>query len=290
MQVKKAVIAVAGFGTRFLPASKAVPKELFPIINVPILEILVKELSEAGIEEILVVSRKGKEAIQRHFDRNVEVEQLLQDKQEYYELATRQTNLAKISFVLQEKPLGFADAVYYAKDFVKDDVFILCVGDEVFFSNQKSLTTQLIESYDKYNTPCIALYEVPLKETSLYGIAKGDVKGSRVELTNIVEKPKENPPSRLANIGRYVMTPKLFGIIENLRLQNEEVDFAKCLAELIHLGELTGVIAQGVRFDTGNRLGFVKANIYASLKDNSLKEDIIQFLKEMIMLNELQIL
>ena len=286
MQIKKAVIAVAGFGTRFLPATKAVPKELFPIINIPILEILVKELSEAGIEQICMIISRGKESILKHFDRNVEVELNLKNKNKtLFDLATSQSKYAKINYMIQKEPLGFADAVSLSKDFVGNEPFVLCVGDEVFFG-EKSLTTQLIECYERCGTPSIALCEVSPKETKLYGIADVDLESNVLSIKGLVEKPKQNPPSLFANIGKYIMTPEIFDCIERFRGTSEEINFIDCLNELSKIRGLNGVVGDGVRFDTGSKLGFVKANIYASLKDKDLKNDIKDFMKEIVKLDE----
>lgn len=281
MQIKKAVIAVAGYGTRFLPATKAIPKELLPVINIPILEMLVRELSEAGISEILMIISRGKESIIKHFDRNFEMECVLNKnkKDEYYKLITQQLDYACIQYVFQKEALGFADAVSYSKRFVGKDDFVLCVGDEVFFGNQKSLTTQLIECYYAYNTPCIALSEVPVKETHLYGIIDGCRDNQIVEVNRLVEKPVNNPPSNLANIGRYVMSCEIFDIIEKFKDSDNEINFIDCLNMLLETRRLTGIIADGTRFDTGSRSGYVKANIFAGLHDKELKDDILQFIK-----------
>ncbi len=286
MQIKKAVIAVAGFGTRFLPATKAVPKELFPIINTPILEILVKELSEAGIEQICMIISRGKESILRHFDRNVEVELNLKNKNKVlFDLVTNQDKYAKISYMIQKEPLGFADAVSLSRGFVGDDAFVLCVGDEVFFG-EKSLTMQLIECYEEYGISCVALSEVSPKETKLYGIADIDYESNTLSLKGFVEKPMQNPPSLFANIGRYVMTPEIFECIECFRGACEEINFIDCLNKLSKIRGLNGIVGDGVRFDTGSKLGFIKANIFASLKDEELKKDIINFMREVVKSDE----
>lgn len=278
MKITKAVIAVAGYGTRFLPATKAVPKELFPIVNVPILELLVKELSNAGIKDILIVINKNKESIKKNFTKNQILENLISNDSLLLALAQTYKTYAKIHYAYQKKPNGFADAVSYARKFVGDDDFILCVGDEVFYG-EKTLTEQLIECYEKYLTPCMAVFPVLEKESSLYGMVSFTKSEDCLKVNQIIEKPKVNPPSNLANIGRYVLPPTIFDVIDSMYVKGCETNFVECLNYLLNERELIAVNAQGYRFDTGNKVGFIKANIYASLQDENIKDEILEFIK-----------
>lgn len=284
MRVRKAVIPVAGFGTRFLTASKVVPKELFPIVDTPILEILVDECINAGIEEIMLVIRDGKEIAVKHFEVNEELEKNLLDnkKQALYDILQKSNLMDKIKVAKQEKPLGFPDAIYTAKEFVGREPFILCTGDELVLNNKNSSIKQLIDAYNETGKSIVGVSYTPDEELCNYGIIKYENEGKYLKILDFVEKPKTNAPSNFASNGKYLMNPKIFDIIEEKqRVATSEVMIPDCLIELSKMGDLLGVEIEGIRCDTGNKFGFVKANIDFGLENPEIREKLKEYIKQL---------
>lgn len=285
MKIKKAVIPVAGLGTRFLPATKAIPKELFPIVDTPILERLIKELSNAGIEEVLLIISREKDCVIKHFSPNKELENLLKQsgKFELLEKAQAANKYLNLTYKIQLEPKGFADAIYMAKDFVGDEPFILCVGDEMFYGYEDSAVEQLIKLYNENGKSVIALASVDYKDTSKYGVIDPITSNGRVHsIRGIVEKPKNNPPSNLVSIGKYLLCSKVFDIIEKTPIDGNEVNFSECLSTLANIDGLNGLELNGVRYDTGDKIGFVKANLEFALRDEKLHNEIVEYLKGLV--------
>lgn len=284
MVVRKAIIAAGGLGTRFLPATKAIPKEMFPIVDTPTLEILVKELSKAGIEQILIITGRGKDCIMNHFDSNFELETILEreGKDKLKQKSENSTNLAEIFFKRQIHPSGFADAILKGESFVNGEPFILCVGDEIVYNDGDSATEQLVKLFEKNNKSILAVKEVKDEDVHKYGIIdKVDMEDRLFKVNKIVEKPKlENAPSRFASIGKYLLTSDVFDIIKNTEKTGKEVDFSKCLSTLAETKGLLASDIEGIRYDTGSKLGYVIANLEFALRDDEIKEELSEYLKK----------
>ncbi|MGN1227370.1 MAG: UTP--glucose-1-phosphate uridylyltransferase [Christensenellales bacterium] len=285
MKIKKAVLPVAGLGTRFLSASKVVPKELFPIVDRPILEIIIDELIEAGIEKILLIIRRGKEIISQHFDINYELEENLKLNEKYEMLdKISKSNLAsKITIIKQSQPLGFADAILLSKDFVNDEPFILCTGDELVVNNKFNCIKQLIDAYSNINKSIIGVSYTEDEQLCNYGIIKGVREKDYFNIIDIVEKPIFNAPSNFAINGKYLMEAKIFDIIEKQAKElKREVLFTDCLVELAKEGNVVGYELKGKRYDTGDKFGFIKANIEYGLENEKVKDKLKKYLRSLV--------
>lgn len=286
MKVRKAIIAAAGYGTRFLPATKAVAKEMFPIYNKPTLQYIVEEMSEAGIEELLIVIGRGKEMIMNHFDKNYELETELEKKGklQLLQIAQKPNDLLKIQYIKAKEMKGFADAIYQAKEFCSNEPFVVAVGDELMFEGNSF--KELIDCYNKYNKTTICTSEVSLEDTKKYGIVSGKrIDSNVVLLDKIIEKPQSNPPSNLCSTGRYVFSPEIFDEIEKLYStteQGQEIILTEAIEALAEKQKVVACTPHSVRFDTGDRLGFVKANLYVALKDEKINAELRDFLKNIV--------
>lgn len=285
MKIRKAVLPVAGLGTRFLPATKVVPKELFPIIDKPIIEIIIEELIEAGIESFLLIIRRGKEIISQHFDINFELEaNLIETNKIDFLKKIQKTNLANmITLQKQSQPLGFANAIMQAKNFVHNEPFILCTGDELIQNNAVSSIQQLIECYNKFNKSIVGVSYCSDEELKEYGVIDCDKMDGFLNINNIIEKPQSNAPSNFAINGKYLMQSDVFNCLEKLIVSEnqKELLFTDCLLELAKKNSLIGLEIQGKRFDTGNKLGYIKANIEYALRDDSIGCKLRKYLKEL---------
>lgn len=272
MKIRKAVIPVAGLGTRFLPATKAQPKEMLTLVDKPVIQYVVEEAVAAGIEEIIFVTSQTKRAIEDHFDRNAELEARLESKGKTKELASLLgvANLAKFAFVRQQTPLGDGHAILSALPFVDaHEPIAVLFGDDVFDA-KVPVTAQLVAAYEKYHDPVIALYDVGKKNASSYGIAAGTMVGKDVmEVNRFVEKPPaDKAPSSFAAVGRYIITP---AIMELLKTQKPGKDGEIRLADafITHLAKgspIYGRIVDGIRYDCGNKLQFLIASVDFALK------------------------
>ena len=284
--IKKAVIPAAGFGTRFLPATKAIPKEMLPIVDTPTLQYVVEEAVNSGITEILIILGKNKKCIEDHFDRSVELEQLLErtKKHEYLKQVRDISNMAHIYYVRQKEMNGSGMAVLEAEAFVGNEPFAVLYGDDIIYNPQKPCLKQLIEAYDTTGKIILGCQDVPKEEASKYGIIKpGASKGKYTEVIKLVEKPKiEELPSTLASIGRYILTPDVFDILKHTpAMPNGEV----CLTDAIQtIADTTGAYAytfDGRRYDVGDKLGYIQATVEYGLRDEKLKEGLKQYLKSL---------
>lgn len=283
--IHKAIIPVAGMGTRFLPATKAQPKEMLPVVDKPIIQYIVEEAVSAGIEEIIFVTAIGKRAIEDHFDRNFELEYRLEQKKKEAELKMINDlgNLAKFAFVRQQKPLGDGHAILAAAHFIgEDEAVAVLFGDDIIKS-EKPAIGQLMEIFSKYGDPVVALEKVPKQNVSKYGIIDGVDLDNRVwEIKNFVEKPKaEEAPSDLAAVGRYIITPE---IINTLETQNPGRDGEIRLADafISHLSQgkpVYGCQFEGKRYDCGDKLQFVIAQIEMGLEHPEMNEGLKEYLK-----------
>lgn len=270
VKVRKAVIPAAGYGTRFLPATKAMAKEMLPIVDKPTIQFIVEEAIASGIEDILIVTGKSKRPIEDHFDANIELEQHLiqHDKLELFELIKETTNL-NLFFVRQSYPKGLGDAVLQAKAFIGNEPFVVMLGDDVM-SSEVPLTKQLIDVYNDTHASNLAVMEVPHEDTSKYGIVdpEREIRDGVYNVKQFVEKPKpEDAPSNLAIIGRYLLTPEIFDILEKQEPgAGNEVQLTDAIDTLNKTQRVFATRFDGKRYDIGNKLGFLEMSVEYGLK------------------------
>lgn len=287
-KIRKAIIPVAGMGTRFLPATKAQPKEMLAVVDKPVIQYIVEEAVAAGIEEIIFVTAIGKRAIEDHFDRNFELEYRLEQKKKLKELEEIEEvgKLANFAFVRQQKPLGDGHAVLSAAPFVGDDEAVAVLFGDDIITGKVPAIKQLIDVYEKYGDPVIALQEMPHEEVHNYGVIDGTKVGQNTwEIKSFVEKPKtEEAPSDLAVVGRYVITPS---ILQRLATQKPgkdgEIRLADAFTSALTDGEvLYGCKFEGRRYDCGNKLQFVIAQIELGLTHPEVKDELARYLAERV--------
>lgn len=281
-KVKKAVIPAAGYGTRFLPATKAMAKEMLPIVDKPTIQFIVEEALASGIEDILIVTGKSKRPIEDHFDANIELEDHLerQGKLELLELIKKTTNL-NLYFVRQSYPKGLGHAVLQAKAFVGNEPFVVMLGDDVMQS-EVPLTKQLMDVYDETHASNIAVMEVPHEDTSKYGIIdpEHEVKDGLYNVKNFVEKPKpEDAPSNLAIIGRYLLTPEIFDILETQEPgAGNEIQLTDAIDTLNKTQRVFAKRFDGKRYDIGNKLGFLEMSVEYGLEHPQIGDELRQYI------------
>jgi len=278
VRVRKAVLPAAGFGTRFLPASKAIPKEMMPLVDRPIIQYAVEEAVSAGIEQIIIVISSGRSAIEDHFDSDPVLERWLEERGdiELLRAVRRISEIGTIAFVHQKEQLGLGHAVLMAKELVGDEPFAVLLSDDVIVNpGGKPVTGQLIEIYQAHRGSVIALQRVPRSEVSRYGVVDPrHEEGPLVEIGDLVEKPAvEEAPSDLAVLGRYVLSPKIFDILESTqRGAGGEIQLTDAIRDLSHEQPVFGYQFSGVRHDAGTRMGWLQANIAMSLESDDADE------------------
>ena len=281
-RVKKAIIPAAGLGTRFLPATKAMAKEMLPIVDKPTIQFIVEEAIKSGIEDILIVTGKAKRPIEDHFDSNIELETNLKQKgkDDLLQLVEETTGL-NMHFIRQSHPLGLGHAVLQAKSFVGDEPFVVMLGDDLM-SDEVPLTKQLIDNYDRTHSSTIAVMEVPKEDVSKYGIiAPGqEVEKGLFSVNNFVEKPAiEDAPSNMAIIGRYLLTPQIFDILANQKPgAGNEIQLTDAIDTLNKTQRVFAHNFTGTRYDVGDKYGFMKTSIEYGLQHPQIKDDLKQFI------------
>jgi len=284
MKIKKAIIPIAGKGTRFLPATKEIAKEIIPIINVPMIHYIVQEACEAGIEQIIFVTSSGKFAVEDYFDRNLELEAYLErnNKLKELELIRNIGSMVDVTSVRQKEQLGLGHAVLCAKSMIGNDTFAVLLGDDIVI-NQKPAIQQLMNvSTANKGAPVIGVMEVPKNETSKYGIVKGDIVDEKtLRMSGMVEKPKpEEAPTNLATPGRYILTPEIFEILENIpRGAGNEYQLTDAINVLCQRRDVFAYRFEGERYDTGNVHGYLDATIDFALKDPDIRDKFLESLK-----------
>ena len=280
----KAVIPAAGLGTRFLPATKAQPKEMLPVYDKPTIQYVIEEAVESGVDDILIVTGKGKRSIEDHFDRAFELEYILQEKGkfEYLEEVKEITDLADIHFIRQKKQKGLGDAIHWAKKHVGAEPFVVMLGDTITKA-EVPCTKQLIDLYVKYGKSAIAVEPVPDEKVERYGIIDGtEVEKNVYKINRLVEKPAlKDAPSNLAIMGRYVLTPDIFEHIENTEPGvGGEIQLTDALSQL---DSIYGQVFTGESYDIGNRIDWLKTSLKFAMNDPEAKDDILDFIKEEIL-------
>ncbi|MCG9830278.1 UTP--glucose-1-phosphate uridylyltransferase GalU [Staphylococcus argenteus] len=283
--MKKAIIPAAGLGTRFLPATKAMPKEMLPILDKPTIQYIVEEAARAGIEDIIIVTGRHKRAIEDHFDSQKELEMVLKEKgkSELLEKVQYSTELANIFYVRQKEQKGLGHAISSARQFIGNEPFAVLLGDDIVESEVPAVK-QLIDVYEETGHSVIGVQEVPEADTHRYGIIDPLTKnGRQYEVKKFVEKPAQGTaPSNLAIMGRYVLTPEIF---DYLKTQKEgagnEIQLTDAIERMNNDNQVYAYDFEGERYDVGEKLGFVKTTIEFALKDDSMKEELTRFIKEL---------
>jgi UTP--glucose-1-phosphate uridylyltransferase len=285
MKIRKAVIPVAGLGTRFLPATKTVPKELLPIVDVPSIQYVVQEAVDAGIQEIIFVTGRGKSAIEDHFDEAPELEQILLDRGQAatVEMLRRIAEMTEVVSVRQKKPLGLGHAVLCARDLVGEEPFAVMLADDLI-DGETPCIRQLVEIFSETEESVVALMKVPLEEVHQYGIIKGkELKPRLYAVEATVEKPAaKDAPSQMAIIGRYVLRPEIFSILQNLPAgKGGEIQLTDGLSRLVQERKIFGCEFTGDRYDIGDKFGFVRATVAYALKRKDLRDKVTEYLKSL---------
>lgn len=284
--IRKALIPVAGLGTRFLPATKAQPKEMLPLVDKPVIQHVVEEAIRAGIQSITLITGRGKQAIENHFDVAFELEDTLRrrGRQEDLDLVQTITHLAQFAYVRQGEPLGLGHAVLCAEHAIGQETFALLLGDDVFDEEDPALGA-LIAAYHATGKSIVGVQQVPIEHVSRYGIVNAPTQeGPWWSVSNIVEKPRpEHSPSRWAVVGRYILTPRVFEHLHHVKPgMGGEYQLTDALATLAEEGQLVAAPIPARRYDTGNKLDYLKANVEFALKREDLKCDFLAYLKELV--------
>jgi UTP--glucose-1-phosphate uridylyltransferase len=283
MKVRKAVIPAAGLGTRFLPATKAIPKEMLPIVDKPTIQYIVEEVIASGIEDVLIITGRNKGSIEEHFDRAVELEYNLEknNKEEFLEEIKRISKMINIHTVRQKDPLGLGHAIYCAKSFVGDEPFAVLLGDDIVDSKKPCLK-QMLEIFDEYGSTILGVQPVEWENVNKYGIVSGTkISDSVYAVSDLVEKPDNNSaPTNIAILGRYIITPDIFKILENTKTgAGGEIQLTDGLKELCDIEKVYAYIFEGRRYDVGSKIGFLEATVDYALKRDDLKDSFKKYLK-----------
>jgi len=285
MKVKKAVIPAAGLGTRFLPSTKAQPKEMMNIVDKPSIQYIVEEAVDSGIEDILIILGRNKNSIEDHFDKSYELEDNLKNKgkEKLLKEIEKISELANIHYIRQKEPLGLGHAIYCAKSFVGNEPFAVMLGDDIVRSN-KPCIKQLIEKYEEYGSTIIGVQEVKKKDVNKYGIVKGSkLTGKVYKVEDLVEKPNlEEAPSNIAILGRYVISSEIFEILKETEPgAGDEIQLTDGLKKLSKKEDVYSYIFDGKRYDVGNKLGFLEATVEFALEDKNLGSSFRSYLKNL---------
>jgi UTP--glucose-1-phosphate uridylyltransferase len=286
--VRKAVIPAAGLGTRFLPAAKAVPKEMLPIVDVPTIQLVVDEAVRAGITDVVVINGRNKHAIEDHFDHAYELEHTLRERgnRELAEAMATVSSMVRLISVRQKYPLGLGHAVLCAREAVGDEPFAVLLGDDLIDNDEDPGIGQLIRVHQETGAAAIAIMEVPAGREHMYGIVAGDLDAhGRMRIREMVEKPKPGTaPSRWAIVGRYVLPPAVWGHLASTKPgAGGEIQLTDALRELAGSGEgMYGVVVTGTRHDAGDKLGYLRANLAYALKRPALREGVLALCREML--------
>ncbi|TDF96223.1 UTP--glucose-1-phosphate uridylyltransferase GalU [Paenibacillus piri] len=286
MKIRKAIIPAAGLGTRFLPATKAMPKEMLPIVDKPTIQYIVEEAVASGIEDIIIVTGKGKRAIEDHFDNYVELEQILlsKGKLDLLNEVQKPSNLVDIHYIRQKEPKGLGHAVWCARKFIGNEPFAVLLGDDIVQAEPPCLK-QMINLYNTYDSSIIGVQPVEQQEVSRYGIIDGHLIDERLyEIDQLIEKPKvEEAPSNMAILGRYILTPQIFDILEHLELgANGEIQLTDAISKLKSTEKVYAYNFIGQRYDVGDKMGFIKTTIDFALQQDDLRYELLDYLDNVL--------
>lgn len=287
MTVKKAIIPAAGLGTRFLPATKAQPKEMLPIVDKPTIQYIIEEAVASGIEDIIIISGRGKRAIEDHFDKSYELEEKLEQKQDWETLEQVRSisKLANIHYIRQKEPLGLGHAIGCASSFIGNEAFAVLLGDDIVVS-EKPCLKQLIDVHEEHHAAVIGAHSVPWEDVSKYGIIdpenEEEMTGRTSFVHDLVEKPDaKEAPSNLAIMGRYILTPEIFSILQTLEPgKDNEIQLTDALKKLNQTQDVVAYNFEGERYDVGNKFGFIEATIDFALGRPDLKADVLAYMKK----------
>ncbi|MBO8169825.1 MAG: UTP--glucose-1-phosphate uridylyltransferase GalU [Thermoanaerobacteraceae bacterium] len=287
MKVRKAIIPAAGLGTRFLPATKAQPKEMLPIVDKPTIQYIIEEAIESGIEEILIITGRNKRAIEDHFDRSIELELELEkkNKKELLSLVKDISNMVNIHYVRQKEPKGLGHAINCARSFVGNEPFAVLLGDDIVHADNKPCLKQMIEVYEEYKTTVLGVQEVSKEDVNKYGIVEGKhIEGRVYKVKGLVEKPSvEEAPSNVAILGRYIINPSIFEILEHTKPgKGGEIQLTDALKELAQREAMYAYNFEGKRYDVGNKLGFLEATVEYALRREDLRDEFFKYLIKVI--------
>lgn len=282
MKVRKAIIPAAGLGTRFLPATKAQPKEMLPIVDKPTIQYIIEEAVASGVEDIIIVTGRSKRSIEDHFDRSIELELELEKsgKEDYLTLVREIADMANIHYIRQKQPRGLGHAVLVARQFIGNEPFAVLLGDDVVVSKQPCLG-QMMEQFDKYQSSILGVQTVAKEAVSKYGIIAGNQVEDRVyKVDDMVEKPKmEEAPSQVAVLGRYIITPEIFDYLETQGAGcGGEIQLTDALKRLAKDQQVYAYDFKGHRYDVGSKMGFLQANIEFALRNEEVRADMIEYL------------
>lgn len=286
IKVRKAIIPAAGLGTRFLPATKAQPKEMLPIVDKPTLQYIIEEAISSGIEEILIITGRNKKSIEDHFDKSIELELELEKsgKQELLDMVRYISDMINIQYVRQKEPRGLGHAILCAKSFINNEPFAVILGDDIVDA-QKPCLKQLIDVYTEYNTTIIGVQKVNEQDVNKYGIIQGKHIDDKIYLIkDLVEKPEiDKAPSNIAILGRYILKPDIFDILENQKPgKNNEIQLTDALKTLCETQAMYAYEFEGRRYDVGEKFGFLQATVEYALKNNDLREPFLDYLKKLV--------
>ncbi|WP_055069655.1 UTP--glucose-1-phosphate uridylyltransferase GalU [Clostridium massiliamazoniense] len=284
-KIRKAIIPAAGLGTRFLPATKAQPKEMSPIVDKPTIQYIIEEAIASGIEEILIITGRNKKCIEDHFDKSIELELELEKsgKEELLELVRDISEMVDIHFIRQKEPKGLGHAIYCAKTFVGNEPFAVLLGDDIVYNNEYPCLKQLMDCYNEYGTTILGVQSVKKEDVNKYGIVDGIHIENRVhKVKGLIEKPSiDEAPTNVAILGRYIITPKIFEILENTAPgKGGEIQLTDALLELIGQEAMYAYDFVGRRYDVGSKQGFLEATIEYALRRPELRGDLIEYLKK----------
>ncbi|UHA71645.1 UTP--glucose-1-phosphate uridylyltransferase GalU [Paenibacillus sp. 481] len=286
MKVRKAIIPAAGLGTRFLPATKAMPKEMLPIVDKPTIQFIVEEAVASGIEDIIIVTGKNKRAIEDHFDNVFELEHILREKDKFslLEQVRKSSEMADIHYIRQKEPRGLGHAIWCARKFIGNEPFAVLLGDDIVQADKPCLQ-QLIETYEEHESSIVGVQPVPWEHVSRYGVVAGqEINDRLIHAERLIEKPKlEEAPSNWAIMGRYILTPRIFEILEKQEVGvNGEIQLTDAIARL---GEKENVLAyhfEGQRHDVGEMIGFIETTIHYALQHSELREPLLHYMEQQL--------
>lgn len=285
-KIRKAVIPAAGLGTRFLPATKAQPKEMLPIVDKPTIQYIVEEAISSGIEDILIITGRNKKSIEDHFDKSYELETELEksNKEDFLRLVRDISNLANIHYIRQKEAKGLGHAILCAKSFVGDEPFAVLLGDDIVHAETPCLK-QMVDVYEKYNASVLGVQTVAHDQVSKYGIVAGEKKGDRLyKVTGLVEKPPvDEAPTDVAILGRYIITPEIFNLLENTKPgAGGEIQLTDALKTLAEIEPMYAYDFVGRRYDVGDKLGFLQATVEYALRRDDLKKSFKNYLEKIV--------